>query len=422
MKKIALLAAGAAIPAGIAGGRIRAEATGDPKAMFEELNRAVQALRETDDERIKAKADDVVVTGKIETINAAISDLQAALAEQSRKIEAAKIGGGNGRQIADPEYSNVFNALIRGELHESDQKVRASLNKSTDASGGIVAPVEWDRSIVDKVVEVSPFRALATVVQIGKAGYTKVANLRGTGSGWVGETAARPETTSPTFGEIPIFFGEVYANPTATEQMLADAEFDIEAWMAGEIALEFAKAEGTAFVSGNGTNRPAGFLAYVTGGAKAGANPIGNIGTVAGGHASLVNNPDKIFDLVTQLPGMYRPGASFVMNRLTEGALRVLKDTTNNYLWQPSLAVDKPSTLLGHPIAELPDMPDIAANAMPIAFGNFAVGYEIAERSQTAILRDPYTNKPYVHFYATKRVGGGVKQPEAIKILRVAAS
>lgn len=417
MKKIALL--GGAAPRAVVG-IVRADAS-DPKALFAQIQAAVQEMRSEHETQLAAKADDVVVNEKIDRINAGISDLQAAMEEQARKLEAAKlVADASGRVIPNAEYTDMFVGMMRGDRPEHE--VKAALNVTTDGQGGYLAPVEWDRSITDKLVELSDMRSIATVESISKRGFTKLANLRGTASGWVDEDDARTETATATFGVIPISYGILYANPAATQQMIDDAEVNLESWLAGEVATEFAKAEGAAFVSGNGTKRPAGFLTYVSGGAKAGANPIGDIATIAGGHASLLNNPDKLIDLATNLPQQYRGNARYVMNRLTEGGLRLLKDTTNQYLWQPSLAAGTPATLNGYPVTILPDMPDVAANAMPVAFGDFRAGYIIHDRTVASVLRDPYTNKPYVHFYTSKRVGGGVVDPLAIKILRIAAS
>lgn len=420
--KMLLLSGAAALataPRGLLGVP-RADAA-DPKALFEQLNAAVTEMRAAHADALKAKADDVVVDEKIGRINATISELQSAMETQSRQIEAARLnGGGNGRQVPDAAYSETFVNFMRGNLSESE--IKASLKKTPDSDGGFLAPVEWDRTVTAKLVEVSPMRAIASVESISKAGFKKLANLRGTSSGWVDDDDARPETNTPALSEIPLYYGELYANPAATQQMIDDAEVNLEAWLAGEVATEFAKAEGVAFVSGNGSKRPAGFLTYVVGGTRAGTNPIGNIQTVAGAHASLLNNPDALVNLITALPSIYRLGARFVMNRATEGLIRLLKDTTGQYLWQPGLAAGVPAQLLGYPVTELPDMPDVAANAMPVAFGNFLAGYQIHDRTTLTVIRDPYTNKPFVHFYSTKRVGGGVVQPEALKILRIAAS
>jgi HK97 family phage major capsid protein len=414
MKKFVFGAASSALVSpGAVMARPRAEGS-DPKALFEEINAAVKELRDTNDQKLNAKVDDVLFNEKMDKINAAISESQTAMAEMARKLEASQMTQ-KGREVRDPEYSAAFAAHIRkGE-------VQASLNKGADDEGGYTAPSEWDRTISNKLIEISPMRQIATVVSTGKSAFKKLVNLRGTASGWVGEEDARTETAAATFGSVEFASGELYANPAATQGLLDDAEVDIEAWLAGEINTEFAKAEGTAFVSGNGTNKPFGFLGYVTGGAAAARHPSGAIGLTISGDASTLL-PDGVLNLVYALPSSFRPNAGFVMNRNTEGKVRLLKDGQDNYLWQPSYQAGVPATLLGYPITEMPDMPDVAANALAMAFGDFRAGYLINDRFATRIMRDPYTNKPFVQFYATKRVGGGVQNPEAIKVLRVAAS
>src|SRR5690606_19761198 len=182
----------------------------------------------------------------------------------------AQVGAGQ-EEVKDREYTDAFRSHFRkGE-------VQAALNKGADDEGGYLAPVEWDRTIVDKLVQVSPMRQIAQVQTISGAGFKKLFNLRGTGSGWVGETAGRPETATPEFGPLTFTPGELYANPGATQQMLDDAEVDLEQWLANEVETEFAYQEGVAFVSGNGTNKPHGFLTYVTGAASAAVHPFGAI-------------------------------------------------------------------------------------------------------------------------------------------------
>ena len=255
-------------------------------------------------------------------------------------------------------------------------------------------------------------------------GDRKLVTKGGTPSGWVSETAARPETGTPDFVEIAPPFGELYANPAASQAMLDDAAFDVEAWLAHEIATEFARAEGAAFVAGSGLNRPKGFLAAPTsaaGDASRAFGAIQYIGTgVAGGFAA--SNPqDKLIDLVQALRPPYRQGAVFVMNSSTASRIRKFKTADGAFLWQPALTAAQPDTLLGYPVVEAEDMPDVAADSLSVAFGNFRAGYLIAERTETQILRDPFTNKPFVHFYATKRIGGQVANSEAIKLLKFAA-
>ena len=246
----------------------------------------------------------------------------------------------------------------------------------------------------------------------------------GTPSGWAAENGARSETATPAFVEIAPPMGELYANPSATQAMLDDALFDVEEWLAGEIAAEFAKAEGAAFVNGNGTNRPKGFLQSPTAATADAARPFGTLQYVPAGAAGdfSANPQERLIDLVQSLRAPYRQGASFVMNAATLARIRKFKTSDGAFIWQPGLAEGQPATLLGYPVIEAEDMPDIAANSLSIAFGNFRAGYVIAERSETAILRDPYSNKPFVSFYATKRVGGCVSNSEAIKLMKFAAN
>jgi HK97 family phage major capsid protein len=305
--------------------------------------------------------------------------------------------------------------------HMKRGEVQASLNKGADAEGGFVAPREWDRTITDKLVIVSEMRGLASTMVVGNAGFSKLYNLRGTVSGWVGETAARPETGTPTFGSMAVTTGEMYANPFITQQMLDDAEVDLETWLAGEVETEFAVQEGQAFVAGSGANgRPIGVLNYVTGGANAATNPLGAITTVNSGAADSVT-ADGIVNLVYALPSAFSANARFAMNRTVQGVVRLLKDSTGQYLWQPSYAAGQPATLAGYAVSELSALPNLAAGSKSILFGDFARTYRIVDRMGTRILRDPFSNKPYIGFYTTKRVGGFVDNPEAMKALNTAA-
>lgn len=392
----------------------RADAT--PNQILASLQKAFEDFKDAHAEQIKgvnAKFDDVVTRDKLDKVNAAVGDLQSALDKHSTALAAIELGGSGGEndRVKDKGYTDAFMAHIR----KGD--VQASLNKGVDAEGGYLAPREWDRTITDKLVILSEMRSLATVQTISGNGFKKLFNLRGTTSGWVGETAARPETVAPTFGSMDFQTGELYANPAATQQMLDDAEVDLEAWLAGEVETEFAYQEGLAFVSGTGANgRPNGILTYVTGGANAAANPLGAIATVNSGAAATVT-ADGIVNLVHALPTAYSQNARFAMNKGTLAAVRLLKDTTSNYLWQPSYQAGQPSTLLGYAVSEIAAMPALGAASKSVLFGDFARTYLIIDRVGTRILRDPFTNKPFVMFYTTKRVGGGVVNPEAMKAL-----
>jgi HK97 family phage major capsid protein len=393
---------------------VRAD-TSDPKTLIAELNKAVAALRTSHDEQlkdIKKGFDDVVKAEQVDRINKTVSDLQAAVDATSAKLAAVEMNGGKGNRIVDAEYTSAFS----GYMKKGD--VQASLNKGTAAEGGYVTPVEWDRTINDELKIISSVRQLMNVKTVGVHAASKLVNKHGLASGWVGETAARPETAGPQLATLPIAWGEIYANPSATQQILDDAEINLEAWLAAETELEFSYQEGAAVISGNGTNKPNGILTYVTGGANAAAHPSGAILATNSGHATQVT-ADALITLIHALPSAFTPRASFAMNRGTLGAIRLLKDTTGNYLWQPSYAGGQPSTLAGYPVVEVPDMPAIAASAKPVLFGDFKRAYTIYDRAGIRVLRDPYTNKPYVMFYTTKRVGGVLDDPLAVKALNI---
>lgn len=302
---------------------------------------------------------------------------------------------------------------------------RKAFEGTSPGAGGYAIPQEIDAVIDRTLTAISPIRAIANVVKVGSAGYRKLVTTGGTPSGWVAEDAARPETDTPDFVEIAPPMGDLYANPAASQAMLDDAAFDVEAWLASEIASEFARAEGAAFVSGSGTNQPEGFLTATITDEADGARAFGSLQYVPtgvdGGFAA--SEPENgLIDLVQALRSPYRQGAHFVMNSATLSAIRKFKTDDGAFLWQPGLVSGQPDTLLGYPVVEAEDMPDIDDDAYAIAFGNFRAGYLIAERGETAILRDPFSNKPFVHFYATKRIGGQVANSEAIKLLKFAAA
>jgi len=323
--------------------------------------------------------------------------------------------------VKSAESSDFTERYIRKGI-EAGVELKSVDNVSAGA-GGYAVPREIDAKIERTLTSISPIRAIANVVKVGSSNYRKLITTGGTPSGWVGFEAARPETGTPTFTEIVPATGELYANPAASQQMLDDAMFDVEHWLASEIATEFGRAESMAFVKGNGTNQPLGFLSSPNATAVDGTRAQGTLqflGTGAAGAFPGTNPADKLIDLVQSLRSPYRQGAVFVMNSAPAAAVRKFKTADGAFMFQPSLAAGQPSTLLGYPLIEAEDMPDIAAGSLSIAFGNFKAGYIIAERAATSILRDPYTHKPYVHFYATKRVGGQVLNSEAIKLLKFA--
>ena len=318
----------------------------------------------------------------------------------------------------------VGNAAFDGFVRSGATIEMKAFTGVTGDAGGYAVPKEIDAAIGATLTAASPIRQIANVVQVGSAGYRKLVTTGGTPSGWAGETEARGSTASPVFNEIAPPTGELYANPSASQAMLDDALFDVEGWLAGEIAAEFAKAEGAAFVNGSGVNRPKGFLQAPNAASGDGARAFGTLQYLPSGAAGdfPANAAERLIDLVQSLRAPYRQGAAFVMNASTLARIRKFKTNEGQFLWTPGLAGGQPATLLGYPVVEAEDMPDVAAGSLSIAFGNFRHGYLIAERSETSILRDPYTNKPFVTFYATKRVGGCVSNSEAIKLMKFAAS
>ena len=412
----ALITGMAAAEAGVTRGIVSVRADLDVKATVEALNTAFAAFKTEHTKQLddikKGQADSFQAL-KVDQINANIADLQAAIDAANTKMAAAEMGHTGARPLQDKEYSAAFQAHMR----KGD--VQAALNKGAAEDGGYTSPVEWDRTITDKLVIVSPMRALCTVQKVGGDGYKKLVNKRGTTSGWVGETDERPETGTPKLAEQAYSWGELYANPSATQQMLDDSEINIESWLADEVDVEFAYQEGKAFVSGDAVKKPRGILTYAAGGAN--LHPLGGIEVIASGAAGAITG-DGILDLVYALPETFTGNAKFAMNRNTMLKIRKLKDSDGNYLWQPTLQAGQPSTLAGYSIADIPDMPGVAANSLAVAFGDFKRAYKILDRVGVRVLRDPYTKKPYVMFYTTKRVGGGLENPECMKFMKIAAA
>lgn len=391
----------------------RADAS-DPKALIGELNKAFAAFKETNELQLAAKVDDVLLDTKLEAINNAISDVETALTE---KIAASALSSAPGdMKPTDPEYLKAFKAhMRRGD--QAGAAVMAAVSVGTATEGGYLAPVEWDRTITDKLKQRSPIRDNAQVIQISTAGFSKVYNDAVIGSGWVGETAARPNTTTPGLTTLSFNTGEIYANPAITQQALDDVALDLEMWIADEVEGEFAIQENIAFLSGNGVNKPTGILNYVTGGANAATHPFGAIlGATVAGAAAVTT--DEVLDMVYSLPSERNGNAKFYMNRASLGKIRKLKDGQNNYIWQPTFIAGEPSSLTGYPVVEVPGMPAMTTGLVSILFGDMEATYLVVDRIGIRVLRDPYTNKPFVNFYTTKRVGGGVKNPEYMRYIK----
>jgi HK97 family phage major capsid protein len=391
------------------------------RAALHEVLANFEALKATNDQRLDAiehKRGDGLLEDKLDRIETALqsaeSRLQRLMSQKSRPMLAHE-----GRQ-AQPDEAK---AAWEGYLKSGRLGIELKAGISSGSGSGVLAPTETETFIERRLALVSPFRSLATVRAIGSATFKKPISTASVTSGWVAETAARPETNPATLDLVTFASGELYASPSATQDILDDAYINLDEWLASEIEDSFAAQETAAFVNGDGSNKPKGFLNYTL--AAEGTATWGQIGYVASGAAAdftTTNPTDALISLIYAPKSQYRPNASFVMNRRTAAKIRKFKDADGNYIWQPALSAGNQPLLLGYPVTEIEDMPDVAANAAAIAFGDFAKGYLIVDRAGISVLRDPYSAKPYVLFYTTKRVGGGVQNFDAIKVLKISVS
>jgi HK97 family phage major capsid protein len=317
-------------------------------------------------------------------------------------------------------YKSAFQTYMRkGDQALSSDEIKA-LSVGTDPDGGYVVNPDLSGRIVMKVFETSPMRAYASVQVISTDALEGLFDLNEASSGWVGETDSRTETNTPQLGKWRIPTHELYAKPTATQKLLDDAEINMEAWLAGKVAEKFARDEATAFVTGSGIGRPRGFLTYASGTTLPGTIERFDTG-VNGAFAAAPNGGDVLINALYGLKAQYRANATWFMNRATTTLTRKLKDTDGAYVWSPGIAAGQPATLLGYPVASFEDMPDPATDSLSIAVGDMREAYQIVDRIGIRTLRDPFSSKPYVEFYTTKRVGGDVVNFEAIKLIEFTA-
>ncbi len=296
-----------------------------------------------------------------------------------------------------------------------------ALSTAVAADGGYLVDPATADTIAGVLRNASSIRAIANVVNVEATAYDVLVDHTDIGAGWASETAASGETGTPQIERVTIPLHELSALPKASQRLLDDSAFDVEDWLATRIADKFARAEGGAFISGDGVDKPTGFLNYTSvPDASHAWGDLGYVATGAAGEFDATNPADAIVDLVYALGARYRANATFVMNSKTAGAVRKMKDVDGRFLWSDGLAAGEPARLMGYPVLIAEDMPDIAADATAIAFGDFGAGYTVAERPDLRILRDPFSAKPHVLFYATKRVGGDVSDFSAIKLLKFA--
>ncbi|MDO9458838.1 MAG: phage major capsid protein [Alphaproteobacteria bacterium] len=399
------------------------------KAEFGSFQRTFEAFKSANDQKLREMETrlgaDVLTRAQVDRINRALDEHKQRMDELTLSHARPDFSSDSARHSpCGREHKAGFDLYMRKGveqgLHELESK---ALSVGTSADGGYLVPDETERQI-DRLLSVaSPIRAIAGVQKISGNVYKKPFATSAASTGWVGETAARPQTTTPTLAELSFPAMEIYAMPSATQTILDDAAVDTEAWLADEVQIIFAEQESLAFVSGDGVNKPKGFLSYTN---VANASwTWGNVGYLATGvsGAFAASNPsDALVNLIYTLKQGYRSNANWVLNRNVQADIRKFKDANGLYLWQPSLQAGQPSTLLGYPVTESEDMPSLGANSFSIAFGDFKRGYLVVDRLGIRVLRDPYTAKPYVLFYTTKRVGGGVQNFEAIKLLKFGVS
>ena len=298
-----------------------------------------------------------------------------------------------------------------------------AMSTAVSADGGYLLNPQMAANIESMLSSTASLRSIANVVQIDATSYDVIVDNTDVGSGWQSELSAVTETTTPNINRISIKLNDLSAMPKASQRLLDDAAFDVEGWLSQKIATRFIRAEASAFINGTGTDQPKGILlpAKVANASWTWGN-LGYIPTGAAADFSTTNPLDCLITLVYALAADYRANATFVMNSKTAGAVRKIKDTVGRFMWTDSVAAGQPATLMGYRVLVSEDMPDVGANTYPIAFGDFNAGYTVAERPDLRILRDPFSAKPNVLFYASKRVGGDITDYAAIKLLKVAVS
>jgi HK97 family phage major capsid protein len=398
----------------------------EARAALHEMMAAFEAFTGANDARLeeierKASAD-TLLEEKVARIDQAVGAAQARL---DRVVS-------EGRRPAVGDPSTATRSALHGEETKSafDGYVRTGLGlelkaglSTASGSAGYVVPEQTERAIERRLMAGSPMREIATVRTVGAGVFRKPVSTAGVAAGWVAETAARPETDPATLALLEFPSADLYACPAATQTLLDDALVDLDEWLAAEVEDAFAAQETTAFVVGDGVNKPRGFLDYdIVAEADHAWGKIGYVASGAVGGFAPSSPADRLIDLVYAPRAQYRPNGRFVMNRKTVSAVRKFKDADGNYIWQPATRAGETASLLGYRVTEIETMPDVGADSAAVAFGDFLRGYLIVDRAGVRVLRDPYSAKPYVLFYTTKRVGGGVQNFDAIKVMKFAAT
>lgn len=398
------------------------------RELIDQQGKAFEEFKKSNDERLAALEKDEAryeLEEKTDRINDELGRLSAAVDELAKKANRPGAPGAEGDEALQAEHKSAWLKWVRkGDDAGLADIERKAMNVGTPADGGYAVPIQQDRDIMRLLTDLSPMRQVCRVMTVGTEDYRKLVNLGGTASGWVGETDARPATAGPTLAQLKPSFGELYANPEVTQKALDDIFFDVEGELSQDISESFAVLEGKAFLSGTGTNQPVGLLTAKTSAEADSARAFGTVQHIATGVAD--NFPAKdpadiLIDLIYSMKAGYRTGAQFMMNSMTLATMRKWKDGQGNYIWQPAMQNGQPGSIFGYGYVTNEDMPSAGAGAIPVVFGNFQQAYIIFDRVGIRSLRDPYTNKPFVGFYTTKRVGSMIANTQAVKFLKCAA-
>ncbi|MCL7406067.1 phage major capsid protein [Marivivens sp.] len=352
-------------------------------------------------------------------VHAKLQQQEDRMTKYNRKSMMASRPALSGAEMIEAPHQKAFAAYLRSGEDEGLRDLPLegkAMSTAVAADGGYLVDPQTSDTIKSALTATASIRAIASIVTVESTSYDVLIDHTEMGSGWANEAANLSETATPQIDRITIPVNELSAMPKISQRLLDDSAFDIEGWLAGRIADKFARSEASAFVNGDGVDKPKGFLDYPT--VDEMIWTWGNIGYVVTGTAGAIDDGDPIIELVYALGAEYRANATFVMNSKTAGTVRKLKDADGRFLWSDGLSQGEPARLMGYPVLIAEDMPDVAADAMAIAFGDFANGYTIAERPDVRVLRDPFSAKPHVLFYATKRVGGAVSDFNAIKLLK----
>jgi HK97 family phage major capsid protein len=401
----------------------QASASPETRAALHEVMAAFESFKAANDERLlglETRRADTLLEEKVARIDAGLATAQARLDRALSDARRPAIGG-DARTVQPDERKGAWDGYLKtGAAPGLELK---GLAETAPSTGGYIAPPETERVIDRRLMQASPMREIATVTTIGGSSYKKPVSIAGVTAGWAAETAARTQTDPPTLDLLEFPAADLYASPAATQALLDDAFVNLDEWLAAECEDAFAAQETSAFVLGDGAAKPKGFLSYtIVADASQGWGQIGYLATGVNGDFPAEAPADKLMELIYTPRVQFRPNGRFVMNRKTVSAVRKFKDGDGRYLWAPGSQPGQASTLMGYPVTEMETMPDVASGSFSLAFGDFAKGYLIVDRAGLRVLRDPYSAKPFVLFYTTKRVGGGVQNFDAIKLLKFSAS